>query len=210
MLGNKIKFGETFFELFRVVLTGDKDDSRQAAREVRKFLYSSRDRGHYNDLKLIIKNAPNEYRKISEDWREENFVIAVSVLYFLHDQESQPDFLFPWLLYLLQHKNGNIRQSAVRMIEHEIGALTVHIRCPEYKQSQEKSKQSDLILLSLFYALDELLWETGSKKYKRYKYISALPSSPYKSVQMVLGRVIEYCGPSYIKDLERQLTAYNS
>lgn len=101
---------KTFTELFNTILTGDKESSRKAARGVRKLLHSSHcDKDEFKALKKIIDNSPDEYRKIKEDWREENFVVAVSVLYFLHDRENQPDFLFPWLFYLLQHKNGNIR-----------------------------------------------------------------------------------------------------
>ena len=150
MKTKKIKPAKTFIELFDVILTGNRDESRKAAREVRKLLYSSRDSGKYADIKLIIENAPMGYVEIAEDWRAENFVMAVSVLYYLHDKESQPDFLFPWLLHLLQHKNGNIRQAAVRMMENELGPLTVHIRCPDYKQSKSRSEQSDFILLNLF------------------------------------------------------------
>ncbi|MFH0853960.1 MAG: hypothetical protein V1891_00485 [bacterium] len=138
---------KTFTELFDIILAGDKDDSRKAARDARKLLYGSSDGG---DFKMIIENAPEEYVKITEYWRQENFVVAVSVLYFLHDKESQPDFLFPWLFYLLRHQNGNIRNAARRMMENELGPLTVHIRCPEHKQSKSKTEQSDFILLNLF------------------------------------------------------------
>ena len=95
MKTNKTKPTIIFTKLFNTILTAKKDDSRKAAREVRKFLYSSHSDGKYDDIKLIIENAPREYVNIREDWREENFVMAVSVLYFLHDRKSQPDFLFP-------------------------------------------------------------------------------------------------------------------
>ena len=109
----------TFDELFKTILIADKTASRKAAREVRKLLYSSRSgRDKYDDIKNIIDNASVIYAKVSENWRQENFVIAVSVIYYLHDHENQPDFLFPWLFQLLQHKNGNIRQAAVRMIQN--------------------------------------------------------------------------------------------
>ncbi len=199
---NKIK---TFLELFEVILTGNKDDSRKAAREVRKLLYSSRS-GQYDDIKSIIENAPKEYGKIAEDWREENFVVAVSVLYFLHGGEKQPDFIFPWLFYLLLNKNGNIRHAAVRMIEHEIGPLTVHIRFPNKKLSNRLGiKQVDDILFNLFIKLNNLLADYWKPAYKKYKYISSLPTSPYKSIQMVLGRMKEDCGETYIKRLESRL-----
>ena len=66
MKTNKTTATKTFTELFKVILTGDKDDSRKAAREVRKLLYSSHNGGKYDDIKKIIENAPDEHCKIKE------------------------------------------------------------------------------------------------------------------------------------------------
>lgn len=199
---NKTTLPKTFIELFDSILIGNKDDSRKSAREVRKLLYGSHDGGEYNDIKKIIENASREYCKIKEDWRKENFVMAVSVLYFLRNKENRPDFLFPWLIYLLQHKNGNIRQSAVRMIENELGPLTVHIRCSEYKQNKSKSEQSDFVLLNLFISLNNLLADLWKPEYKKYKYVNSLPTCSYKSIQMVLNRMEDDCGEKYMKQLK--------
>lgn len=206
MKTNKTTSTKTFTELFNVILTGNKDDSKKAAREVRKFLYSSQSsRDDFNDIKKIIDNAPQAYIKIKEDWRKENFVIAVSIIYYLHNRENEPDFLFPWLIYLLQDRNGNIRQSARRMIENELGPLTVHIRCPRFSQSKSKSEQSDFILLNLFLALNNLLADLWKPAYKKYKYVSSLPAGPYKTTQMVLGAMKDDCGEEYMKRLKNKL-----
>ncbi|MEA1925952.1 MAG: hypothetical protein U9M90_01755 [Patescibacteria group bacterium] len=197
---------KTFNEYFKIILTENKDDSRKAAREVRKLLYSSHDGGQYKKIASIIENAPKEYVNITEDWREENFVMAVSVLYYLHDRESQPDFLFSWIFHLLQHKNGNVRHAATRMIEHEIGPLTVHIRCPDYKQDKSKTEQSDFILFNLFMNLNNLLADLWEPKYKKYKYVSSLPTSPYKTIQMILSKMEYDCGKKYMKRLESRLS----
>lgn len=202
---NKPKPTKTFSELFDVILNAEKDASRKAAREVRKLLYHSGRNWSLEDVKLIIENAPREYVGIAEDWRRENFVVAVSVLYYLHNRENQPDFLFPWLFYLLQHKNGNIRQSAVRMLESELGPLTFHLRCPEYKHNKIKTKQADFILLNLFVDLNDLLADLWEPKYKKYKYISSLPTCPYKSTQMVLSGLEDRCGKEYIKQLRSNI-----
>lgn len=201
MEANKAISTTTFDELFNVIKTGNKEYSRNAARAVRKLLYSSFSHGEYESIHKIIDGAPKEYVEISEDWRAENFVVAVSVLYFLHDKENQPDFLFSWLFYLLQHQNGYIRQSAVRMLEHEIGSLTVHIRCPEYKQSKTISEQSDYIILNLFVFLNNLLADLWKPVFKKYKCISSLPACPYKSIQMVMDHLEYDCGDEYIKNL---------
>ena len=196
----------TIKECFDTILRGDKNNSRLAARGVRKLVYSSSAAGRekYEQIAALIESAPENYARIFEDWRQENFVMAISVIYFLHDKENQTDFLFPWLFQLLQHPNGYIRHAAVKMISHEIGPLTVHIRFPGDKSILEDSlepEQADNILYSLFASLNGLLAVLWQPKYKRYKYIDSLPPSPYKSVQMILAELQDSCGKEYINRL---------
>ena len=192
----------TIKECFDTILRGNEKDSRLAARRVRKLLYSSQSgRDEFKDIKDVINSASGEYAKISEEWRQENFVVAVSVIYYLHDREEQPDFLFPWLFQLLQHPNGVIRYASVRMLSNELGPLTAHIRIPNYKSDRLKPEQADSILYSFFVSLNGLPSALWQPKYKRYKYIDSLPASPYKLVQMVLAELEESCGKKYIDHL---------
>ena len=186
---------KTFTELFKTILTAGKKSSRKAAREVRKAVYSSGERDEYKVIKSVIDSALAEYEKIKEDWRQENFVIAISVMYFLHDREKQPDFLFPWFFQLLQHKNGNVRYAAVRMIEHELGSLTYHIRFPgeEHSFSKLKPEHADGILIGLQTNLNKLAVNSWKPAYDKYKYIDDLPSGTYKSVQHIIACLEDYC-----------------
>lgn len=201
---------KSLIECFKIVMTGNREASRKAAREVRRLVYSSGNgRDKYQDIKNIINSAPNEYAKISEEWRQENFVMAVSVMYFLHDKENQPDFIFSWLFELIQHNNGNIRHAVVRMFENELGPLSYHIRFPNEESNQIREllpEKSDQILFGLFINLTQLLNDLWKPIYKKYKYIHSLPTGPYKSVQMVLGYLEEYCGREYMEKLEKSVT----
>ena len=187
---------KTFTEAFNTILTADEETSRQAAREVRKLVYSSDENEKYKCIASIIENAPAEYIKIVENWRQENFVMAISVMYFLHNRKNQPDFLFPWLFQLLQHKNGNIRHSAVRMIEHELGSLTYHIRFPGEKISRREPspEQADRIIFGLRTNLNNLATSFWKDSYRKFKYLDRLPSGTYKSVQLILSFLDDYCG----------------
>ncbi|MBD3245304.1 MAG: hypothetical protein GF335_04940 [Candidatus Moranbacteria bacterium] len=188
----------TIKECFEVILNSDKENSRLAAREVRKILYGSKNnKNKYKDIKVIMKNAPETYAGISENWREENFVMAISVIHFLRDRKENPDSLFPWLFELLKHPNGKVRYAAVKMFENELGPLTVHIRFPNDKYRQSKAKRSNEILKALVISLQGLLNILWEEKYEKYEYIRDLPASPYKSVQMVFGSIEEYCGRKY-------------
>ncbi len=198
----KIEDIKTIKECFDVILSCDKEESRLAARRVRKLLYSSQgERDKYQDIKNIVNEAPDKYAEIIEEWRQEDFVVAVSVIYYLHDREEEPDFLFPWFFQLLQHSNGTIRYAAVRMLSIELGPLTVHIRVPGHKSDRLRPEQADRILKSLFISLHGLMTALWEPKFKRYKYVDSLPTGPYKSVQMVLAKMEEYCGKKYLDSL---------
>lgn len=193
-------------ECFDKILKGGKEESRQAARKVRKLTYSSSASGKekYENIAAIVRTAPEIYDEILEHWRQENFVMAVSIIYFLHGKEDKPDFYFPWLFQLLQDKNGIIRYAAVKMIYHEIWPLTVHIRHPCHTAvfgERLKPEQADVILRTLFVSLQHLTTTMWEPKYKRYKYVDSLPASPYKSVQMVFAELEDSCGKEYLDRL---------
>ena len=191
---------------FETILHGNKEESRLAARMVRKILYRatvSSDRSKYNEISETINNAVRAYSKIQEEWRQENFVTAISVIYFLHDREDQPDFLFPWLLHLLQHQNGYIRHAAVKMISLELGPLTFHIRFPNEESYRLRPEKADRILYPLFINLNKLM-ATMSKQNGKYKYNEFLPPSAYKSVQMILADLEDFAGREYLDYLVEQ------
>ncbi|KKQ81017.1 MAG: hypothetical protein UT03_C0014G0012, partial [Candidatus Moranbacteria bacterium GW2011_GWD2_38_7] len=128
-----------------------------------------------------------------------------SVMYFLHDRENEPDFLFPWLFHLLKHPNGYIRHASVRMLDHELGPLTVHLRCPDLNYSYKFSRvDADHILADMFIVLVDMAHDFWKPIYKKYKYISSLPSGPYKSIQMVLSELEEDCGEQFMIKLHQK------
>lgn len=203
---------DTIKECFEIILQGDKEESRLAARRVTKLTYSREVNDKYKHIRQLVNNAQENYGKISESWRQENFVEAISVIYFLHDREAEPDFLFPWLLDLLLHPNGNIRYAVVRMFSHELGPLTVYIRIPDYKRERAfrniTPEQSDDIIFSLFVRLNDLIDKVWEPKYNRYKYIGSLPVGPYKSIQMVISELHQLCGEEYMKKLITKYQLY--
>ena len=205
---------KTIKDCFDVVLKGNKEESRLAAGKVRKTLYGRRkSKNEYRYIKNMINSAPQEYEKITEDWRQEYFVRAISVIYFLHDMEAEIDFLFPWLFQLLQHDNGIIRYGAVKMIKHELGPLTVHIRFPERGLIFGKDldpESVDQILYSLFVNLIQLILASHKEKYRRYKYIDSLPASKYKSAQMILVYMEELCGEANIEKMAQEAGVYKN
>jgi hypothetical protein len=108
------------------------------------------------------------------------------------------DFLFPWLFQIIQHSNGYIRHAAVKMITHEFGSLTYHIRFPNRGRNKYFVDLdpfiADEIIHNLYALLNQLLMEYHEPRFNRYKYVNSLPPSVYKSLQMVMTELIDMSG----------------
>lgn len=191
---------------FEGILSGNKEESRLSSKRVRKVLYSSSldYPNKFKEIKEITINAPKYYNEILENWRKENFAVALGVIYYLHGSERKRDFLFPWLFELLGEKNGVIRYSAVKMIENEFGFLTYHIRFPKKNHSAVRIKEYDKILYNVFMNLNNLLDLFWDISYKKYKYINDLPACSYKSVQMILAELEDCCGKEYMDNMAKK------
>lgn len=187
--------------------------STAAAREVRKFLYSSRgDNQKHKDIVNELSKVQENYENIAETWRLENYVVAISVIYFLRDDKLRPDFLFSWFYKLLLHENGVIRYAAVRMFDTEFGPLTVHVRFPDEKYSKREYLEcvrNDSIIYEVYNRLFDLSESLFKPAYKRYKYLASLPVGAYKSVQMTIANLLDLCGEDYISGLENRYNTLN-
>ncbi len=194
----------TITQCFTTILTGAEPESKTVARSVRKLVFAAnRPRNDRSEITRIIETAPEVYESIQEEWRQEYFVVATSILYFLKDEALPIERFFPWHFHLLQHPRGNIRQSVVRMLSHDLGPLTVHIRVPDYTTMHMEftPEHADAVLFDLFQNLQNLAEDYYKPTYKRYKYVQSLPIGTYKSVQLVLGYMEDLCGKAYIARL---------
>ncbi|NCS32714.1 plasmid pRiA4b ORF-3 family protein [bacterium] len=199
-------------ELFHSILNDPKEDSRVASLAVRKYLYNSQEGVEkFKEIKKVLDTAPAVYAKITDDFRKEYFVRAVSTLYFLHDLENESDFLFPWLFELIQNPNGNIRYAAVRMFVTTLGPLTYFRRFPDHHKTEENSvikakalkpEKTEQILIALTLRLWEIANDTRKLAYKKVRYVQDLPSSIHKSVQLVIATIEDYSIPNHIMEVE--------
>ena len=93
----------------------------------------------------------------------------------------------------------------VRMLESELGSLTVHLRCPDSDYFRALSPaNADQILSDMFIGLIGIADNFWKPAYKKYKYISSLPSGPYKSIQMVLAYLEDDCGKQFMTGLRKK------
>ena len=187
-------------ECFNIILNGEKETSKLATKSVRKLIYTVNNRDDDQAILKIVNNAPFEYAKIQEDWRQENFVKALSVIDHIYTKEKNYDILLPWMFQLLQHENGNIRFSVVKIFEFDIAYLSYHLRCEKEEKDKLKSEDADKVLHNLFLNLDHLITSLWKPIYDKYQYIDLMPASPYKSVQMVISVLIDFCGEDYFDD----------
>ena len=204
---------------FDIILHGNKKQSGIAARQVRRLLYGresslSSGKSKYADIHYVLSNVQKIYSKISEPWRIENYVVAISVIYYLRENILGPEHYFSWFYDLLLHPRGNIRYAAVRMIEFELGPLTVYIRILNFKSYHDNDQitpeKADEILFSLFVKLNDLLDKTWKSGYNKYRYVDSLPVGPCKSIQMVIVKMEERCGENYMNQLHKKYYIYQT
>jgi hypothetical protein len=194
----KLFFMYNIKQIFEEIINGDKKKSTEACRGLRKFVYSRQgEKNKYDGIQKIIDNAPETYKNLLNEWQQENFVLGISIIYFLRETKNKVDYLFDWLYKLLEHSNGIIRYSAIKMLEHDLGSLTVHTRHPGHTSDEVKPKKAEEILFLMFNTLNHLSNKYFLPKYKKFKYVQSLPASSYKSIQMVLGTLDDYCGDKF-------------
>lgn len=79
------------------------------------------------------------------------------------------------------------------------------MRCPDSNYSHKFSRaDADQVLSDMFITLVSMANDYWEPKYKKYKYISSLPSGPYKSIQMVLSELEEDCGEQFMNKLHQK------
>ncbi len=116
-------------EAYQKILYGTESEAKKAWQGMRKLVYSGGN-GKYDEIKKELEKVKENYKNIVEDWRREFYISSISIMYFLHHKESNPNFFLPFLLGLLENENGKIRYCAYKMISNDLGPLTVHLRHP--------------------------------------------------------------------------------
>jgi hypothetical protein len=176
----------TIKEAIEIILHGNELEAKKVSKTMRKLVYFG-DSGKYEEIKEVIEDVLKVYPTIQEEWRREIYISAISIMYFLHDKyDKKPDYFFPLLLSLLENPNGTIRYCAYKMLVHDLGPLTVHLRIPDYEKSELDKYIAISILSKLHKDLMILHDKYFDKKYKKYKYVQDLPASTYKTVEMAL------------------------
>ncbi len=88
-----------------------------------------------------------------------------------------------FILNHIQHPSGKIRQAIIRASNYLVMDVADYLRADKYKQRFYKNQER---FVNFVDDVKELLEKYDEPKFHRYKYISSIPTSVYKSLQKLL------------------------
>jgi len=99
-----------------------------------------------------------------------------------------------FILKYIQHPSGKIRQAIIKAADYLIMDIIADLKVDSQKEiSREEKERIERIknqFCQLVEAVENLLEKYDEPKFRRYKYISSLPPSIYKSLQKLLVEVL--------------------
>ena len=198
--------------LIEIIKTGSRKEVKDAQKQVEKFWHNvyipKREEG--KKAFLIFLDEIKEFDKIQDIDHQAYFIntikwplLAIGEKYF----EEWTEFT----LKCIQHPSGKARQAIFRAADYLIIDIAPDLRFGFGKKisqtEKEKIKKNKNRFGSFVYAVESLLEEYDEPRFRRYKYISNIPSSIYKSLQKLLVEVLlrnEYHKAIYKKWLKNK------
>jgi len=206
---------EKIREIIRILKTGGRQQIKIAKKDLNKIL----DREEYDEeiiYQMFIHEIKN-FDEITNPVNQESFVLSLRI--FFCDIENYFEPVLDFLFKIIRHENGKLRYAAIRAFDRLQPALaeaTVPPRLPMFRTVSEKRRKD---IKSAYFNLIDKTCELSEKhckpEYRKYKFVSDLPVSVYKSLQSFLsilfrcGMEEEYEKYSKNKETEEILKAYD-
>ncbi len=91
-----------------------------------------------------------------------------------------------FILKYIQHPSGKIRQAIVKASDYLVMDLVISLKGEIPLEEKERVEQDKIRFGCFVEAVEDLLIKYDEPKFRRYKYISNMPVSVYKSLQQLM------------------------
>jgi transposase-like protein len=129
-------------EAYQKILYGTEPEAKKAWQSMRKLVYSG-GHGKYDEIKEELENVKENYKNIVEDWRREYYISSISIMYFLHHKESDPNFFLPFLLGLLENFWSYSKKRLAKFNGVSRKTFYLHLKESEFRYNNK----SDILML---------------------------------------------------------------
>ncbi len=169
--------------LIEIIKTGSREEVKGAQKQVEKFWHNVYipKREECKKAFAIFLDEIKGFDNIQDIDHQAYFINTIKWSFWSAGEESFGKWT-GFILKYIQHPSGKIRQAVFHAADYLILSVIVYL-----SDSNEKIEDR---FGSFVYAVESLLKEYDEPRFRRYKYISNIPSSIYKSLQKLLVEVL--------------------
>jgi len=181
--------------LIEIIKTGSPQEVKEAKKQVEKFwrnVYIPK-RGEGRKAFSIFLEEIKKFDQIQDIDHQAYFINTLKwPLWSIGEEyfEQWADFILKYI----QHPSGKIRQAIIKVADYLIMDIILEVRAdpskklsPEDKQRIQKNQER---FGNFIFTVETLLGKYDEPRFHRYKYISSLPPSVYKSLQIFLSELL--------------------
>ncbi len=190
-------------ECIEKIKTGSKEEIKLANKALEK-IWDDFDR-ESADQKEFLEMFISEFGNFEAIKNESNKIAFIGSLKYAFMSVDQDDRNFEacarFVLYCMTNPSGHIRQAMIH-----VGIYLIHFLRASFSDFRKNEQDEKLILKNqerigkFITELDAMLEHFYERKYKRFKYISSLPPSAYKSLEILRNQLL--CSEYYQKIFE--------
>lgn len=190
--------------LIEIIKTGSPQEVKEAQKKIERFwhdIYLSKRKEGKQAFSIFL----DEIKKFDEikDINHKAYFINTLKWPFWSIGEEFFEQWADFILKYIQHPSGKIRRAIVRAADYLITDLIFGLGSESNERvsqaEKEKIRQNKIRFGCFVEAVEELLRNYEEPRFRRYKYITSMPPSVYKSLQQLM---VEDLLPSkYYEDL---------
>jgi len=168
----------------KIIKTGFPEEVKEAQKQVEKFWHDfyipKREEG--KKAFSIFLEEIKKFDEIKDIDHQAYFINTLKWPFWSIGEEYFEEWA-EFVLRYIQHPSGKIRQAIVKASDYLIMDIVDYLRSDKDKQKVQKNREH---FVNFVDAVKELLEKYDEPRFHRYKYISSIPSSIYKSLQKLL------------------------
>jgi len=181
--------------LIEIIKTGSREEVKEAQKRVEKFWHEvyipKREEGR--KAFLIFLEEIKRFNQI-QDIDHQTYFINTLKWPFWSIGEEYFERWADFILKHIQHPSGKIRQAIIKAANYLIMDIILEIRVdpskklsPEDRQRIQKNQER---FGNFIFSIETLLEKYYESRFYRYKYISSMPPSIYKSLQILFAELL--------------------
>ncbi|MBU2541936.1 hypothetical protein KJ785_00030 [Patescibacteria group bacterium] len=178
-------------KLLETIKNGSPVEVKSAQKEVEKFWHNvyipEREKGR-EAFKIFLEELKN-FESIKDIDHQCYFINTLKWPLYAIGEEYFGKWADFFLNYI-QHPSGKIRQAVIRAVDYLLMDIVEGLGPHDKKVVYDKHNKSMNYFCNFACILENLLAKYDEPRFKKFKYISSMPASVYKSLQILMTEII--------------------